>query len=130
MIHFFWFYLLYVFSSYVCRVQQCIQNIRLLHHNHAGVSGVLSAYEYNADRDSLLTLRAKLFVLLDQDEVTRNELVKRNTKYIGHFGPVPLEKANRFYLALHKEVLPRWVSDETMTLDMLLDELRSAYLVA
>ena len=90
----------------------------------------LTPYHYDAKRDSLLSLRGKLFVLLDQDEITRHELVKRNTKLIGHFGPVSIEKANGFYTALHKQVLPKWVSDETMSLEELVDELRNAYLIA
>lgn len=39
-------------------------------------------------------------------------------------------KATRFYEALHEELLPAWVKDETVTLDEAVERARMAYLIS
>lgn len=110
-------------------IKQCIKNIKAYHKDDPDIVQIIEKYT-PTHNESLLSLRAKFFILLHEDEYTRKELVQRKTKAIGFFGPVPVEKANRFYESLHNELLHQWVSNETISLHDFVDSLRMAYLIS
>lgn len=126
------FYILYCGDTamMIDVIKQCMQNIIGMHHNHPDVVDIVSKYAPDAEKDSILQLRMKFLILLEEDEYTRRELVEKKTSVKGHFGAVPLEKANQFYTTLHEQLLPMWVSDESVCLSDFLDHVRMAYLIA
>ena len=125
------FYILYCGdTNMLCDlIRQCVQNIALHFLQDSDMNRILDSY-LPSHTDSLHILRSKFFVLLHEDEKTRLELVHRDTKLKGYFGPVPLQKANNFYLMLHTDIIPKWVSDESITLEQFIDSLRDAYLIS
>lgn len=111
-------------------IHQCIRNIQQATEEYPVIKEILTQVYLPSVQDSVLQLRVKLLVLLDQDEVTRKELVTKKNKKRGYFGPVPLLKANAFYQALHGQLIPSWVSNEAVTLDDFIDKARMVYLIA
>jgi hypothetical protein len=125
------FYVLYCGDSLMISdiIRQCIKNIGMYYENDPEIVEILTQY-LPKPADSLLYLRSKLFILLNEDETTRRELVEKQKIGVGYFGPIPLSKANRFYVTLHSQIIPQWVSNEDITLSDLIDNLRMAYLIS
>ena len=81
--------------------------------------------------DSINKLRGKVLILLDQDEATRVALCASGaSELFPTRRPVCPKKATGFFQGMHNEVLPRWVKDETVTLENFVDEARMLYLIA
>jgi hypothetical protein len=125
------FYILYCGdTNMLCDlIRQCVKNVAAHYHYDPDMLSILEHYQPRFS-DSIHVLRSKFFVLLHEDEKTRIELVHRDTKLRGYFGPVPLQKANNFYVMLHTDLIPKWVSDESITLEQFIDSLRDAYLIS
>ena len=98
-------------------------------HGTEGVRQALEVYR-PADTDCLHTLRAKFLVLLDQDEATRVRLTTYRPPGVRDLVPLCPAKANRFYADLHKDLLPGWVRDETVSLSDFVDRARMTYLIS
>ena len=94
-----------------------------------GVAEALRTYTPSKS-DSLHTLRGKVLVLLDQDEVTRRRLCEFRSDVVRDWLPTCPAKATRFYAQLHSEVIPNWVKDEEVTLADFIDRSRATYLVS
>ena len=84
----------------------------------------------NIQTDSVHVLRAKLLVLLDQDEATRKEFTVFRPDSCRLRPPLPLAKADRFFAQLHETVIPQWLCNETISLNTLVDSARNAYLIS
>lgn len=110
-------------------IRQCMRNIVQYYEQDKEMKEIIAGFEPRPT-DSLLSLRAKLLILLNEDEITRVELVNKTSDLKGYFGPIPLAKANRFYVALHEHLIAKWVSDECVTLDEFIDDVRMAYLIS
>jgi hypothetical protein len=82
------------------------------------------------ETDSLILLQCKFFVLLHEDEITRQELVTRTTLCKGYFGAVPKDKASNFYESLHNKIFPVWISNEHISIEQFIDNIRMEYLVS
>jgi hypothetical protein len=76
-----------------------------------------------------VTLRGKVLVLLEQDEVTRRRLCEFKSDVVRDWQPTCPAKATRFYALLHDELIPNWVKDEGVSLSEFVDAARAAYLV-
>ena len=111
-------------------IRQCQGNILRRHHHDSALGSLLERYSPDPQKDPLLVLRAKFFVLLHEDEETRKELAEKAATSFGCFGAVPKPKASNFYHSLHHDVIPKWVSDEDVQLHDFIESLREAYLVA
>jgi hypothetical protein len=94
-----------------------------------GVTEALRTYA-PSQSDSLHTLRGKVLVLLDQDEVTRRRLCEFKSDVVRDWLPMCPVKATRFYAQLHSDVIPNWVKDEEVTLSDFIDQTRATYLVS
>lgn len=125
------FYILYCGDKHMITslIQQCARNILATHDNAREIKEALDRF-MPRERDGLLHLRVKFFVLLHEDELTRREFTNRTTSLVGHFGPIAVEKANNFYQEMHITIFPHWVSNEEESLDDLVNSLRMAYLIA
>ena len=99
------------------------------HFQNQGVSDALQSYT-PSDSDCIHTLRAKVMVLLDQDEVTRRRLCEFKSDLVRDWKPMCPNKANRFYEELHTELIPSWVKDEGVTLSDFIDGVRATYLAS
>jgi len=110
-------------------IRTSINNIKLRFKQNTTIHYLLEQYEPRQS-DTLLVLQAKFIVLLHEDEGIRKELTERKVHNVGKYGPIYLEKANRFYNELHTSILPKWACDESMTLDQFIDYVRSIYLVS
>ena len=93
------------------------------------VEEALQKFAPKAD-DCLLTVQAKVLVLLHEDEITRRELVEKPAPHAGHFGPIPVLKANIFYQELHNTLVPKWISDEHLNTHDLIESARMTYLIS
>ena len=80
--------------------------------------------------DSMDMLRAKLVVLLDQDERTRRDFTTFRSDTCRLRQPLPPLKADRFYGQLHDEVIPKWICNEDVALETFVDDVRMAYLIS
>ena len=109
-------------------LEGCIANISAAHASE-GVRAAAAAYAPDPS-DSLHALRARLLVLLDIDEATRRRLCEFRSELVRDWQPACPRKASSFYAALHNELLPAWVKDETVTTEELVDRVRMAYLVS
>jgi hypothetical protein len=80
-----------------------------------------------AEGDSLNKLRAKFFLLLNEDGRMRERLGR-----VQHHLMISLcdLKAERFYDSLCDELIPVWIKDESVALEEFVDRLRAAYLVS
>jgi hypothetical protein len=85
--------------------------------------------------DSLDMLRAKFFILLNEDEDMRKfvanpsgESTKKKNKDIGFITPLCPEKAIYFYDELNHHVLPSFAQDQTIPLHTFIDMIREVYL--
>ncbi len=108
-------------------IQAAITNIGG-HHQTEGVREALRCYAASGC-DSLHTLRGKVLVLLEQDEVTRRRLCEFRSELVRDWQPLCPAKATRFYALLHDELIPNWVKDEGVSLSEFIDAARAAYLV-
>jgi hypothetical protein len=108
-------------------IQAAMVNIENQYHTE----GVTEALRSSAVKggDSLHTLRGKVLVLLEQDEVTRRRLCEFKSELVRDWQPVCPAKATRFYAQLHSELIPNWVKDEEVTLSEFIDSARATYLV-
>ena len=77
--------------------------------------------------DSVNKLRAKLFMLLNEDEVMRKKIGEPQKRGC-LIQPLCFRKARGFYTELYDQVMPWFIQDETITLEALVDRLRDAYL--
>ena len=109
-------------------VAGCVANIRAAHASE-GVRAAAAAFAPGPG-DGLHALRARLLVLLDLDEATRRRLCEFRSELVRDWLPACPHKASRFYAALHDELLPAWVKDETVTAEELVDRARMAYLIS
>ena len=77
--------------------------------------------------DTLDKLRAKFFILLNQDAVMRRKLGEDKGKgtIVKH---VDEYKAVRFYHDLNHIVIPGFAQDQTMPLEVFVDQLRDVYI--
>jgi hypothetical protein len=98
-------------------------------HGTPGVSEALKHFLPSHD-DCLHSLRVKLLVLLDQDEGTRRRLCNYTSKAVQRYTKVCPEKASRFYVDLHEQLLPDWIKNETVTSGEFVDRVRMAYLIS
>lgn len=98
--------------------------------------GVLDALHQirPTEEDTLDMLRAKFFILLNEDETMRKfianpsgEKTKKN-KDIGFITPLCPHKAVCFYDELNNQVLPAWAQDQTIPLFVFIDMIREVYL--
>ena len=81
--------------------------------------------------DSINTLRVKMLALLDQDEATRALLCAAGPSTLFPTRvPVCPKKATGFFQGVQATRLPRWVKDECVTLDGLIEDARMLYLIA
>jgi hypothetical protein len=80
-----------------------------------------------AESDSLNKLRAKMFMLLNEDEALRRKISEPQVKSC-LIQPLCYDKARGFYTELYDHVMPWFIQNETITLDALVDRLREAYL--
>ena len=122
-------YILYNSDAQFLRqiIQAAMVNIENQYHTE-GVTEALRSYAVKGN-DSLHTLRGKVLVLLEQDEVTRRRLCEFKSKLVRDWQPLCPAKATRFYAQLHSELIPNWVKDEEVTLSEFIDSARAAYLV-
>ncbi len=92
-------------------------------------SGVLEALVYMRPHvhDTVDRLRAKFFILLDQDLEMRKKICTDNGKssVVKH---TCIHKANRFFDELHQQVLPTYAQDQTIPLEKFIDMLRETYI--
>jgi hypothetical protein len=77
---------------------------------------------------SLACLRARFFLLLNQDHRMRTRLCQE--RVAGHLAPVCAHKACNLYDQLSDTVVTQWIKDERITLLDFIDRLKDAYLVA
>lgn len=82
-----------------------------------------------APGDSLDKLRARFFMLLNEDEGMRRELGAPPRKG-SPMTSLCQHKARRFYDELCDDILPGFTHNETVRLSELVDQLRAAYLQA
>ena len=80
-----------------------------------------------SDGDSLNKLRAKFFLLLCENEAMRKRMCEPRDSSM-FIAPLCHEKARLFYDELCDELVPRFLQNETVTLDVFVDWLREAYL--
>jgi hypothetical protein len=79
------------------------------------------------DRDTLDSLRAKFFLLLNQDMQMRRTLGEPRGK-AALVAAVCDHKATRFYDELSAEIIPRFAQNQRMTLVEFVDMLKECYL--
>ena len=77
---------------------------------------------------SLACLRARFFLLLNQDHRMRSRLCQE--RVAGHLAPVCPHKACSLYDQLHVSVVPQWIKDERVSVLDFTEQLKDAYLVA
>jgi hypothetical protein len=77
------------------------------------------------EKDSMVKLQARFFVLLNQDERMRLTISKPLGIHVQGLCP---HKAERFYDALADDVLPWWIKDERLSCEGLVDRVRAIYL--
>ena len=92
-----------------------------------GVKEALQAIAPAPDA-SLACLRARFFLLLNQDHRMRARLCQE--RVAGHLSPVCEHKACSLYDQLHDTVIPQWIKDERISLLDFAENLKDAYLVA
>lgn len=80
-----------------------------------------------SEMDTLDKLRARFFILLNQDMHMRKRLSKDPGKSC-ILSNVCDHKANRFYDELNNKVIPAFAQDETMSLDAFIESLRDTYI--
>jgi len=98
-------------------------------HECEGVSEALQPFLPSQD-DCLHTLRAKVLILLDQDETTRRKLCEFTTPAVKNYTPVAAEKADLFYAELHERLIPDWIKNESVSGGDFIDQARMAYLIS
>lgn len=99
-------------------------------HNSSPSLDVPLEWFMDTQSDSPHMLRAKLIVLLDQDETTRREFTAFQSETCRLRRPLPPLKADRFYEQLHVTVIPQWICNERVSLDTFIDNARMAYLIS
>ena len=77
---------------------------------------------------SISCLRARFFLLLNQDHRMRSRLCQE--RVAGHVSPVCAHKACSLYDQLNETVVPQWIKDERISLLDFVEQLKDAYLVA
>lgn len=92
----------------------------------AGVHAALQTMR-PSERDTLDKLRARFFILLNQDMHMRKRLGKDPGKSC-ILSNVCDFKANRFYDELNNRVIPAFAQDETMSLEAFIESLRDTYI--
>ncbi len=116
-------------SEFMCQViRSAAANIDA-EHECPDVSDALRPFLPSRD-DCLHTLRAKLLVLLDQDEATRRRLCEFTSPAVRNYSPVPPVKADLFYAELHGSLIPNWIKDESVSGGDFVDRARMAYLIS
>ena len=120
------FYLLYYDDTTLMRqiIATCAENIAR-EHPTPGVREALATLG-DTTLDSVHVLRAKLLLLLDQDEGSRRHLTEFAAKTARMPRPRCPHKGSRFYTDLHTH----WICDERVPLASLVDSARMAYLIA
>ena len=79
------------------------------------------------ESDSLNKLRAKFFILLNQDTHMHKRLINPTEKSCV-LCPVDRYKANVFFEDLNMNVIPAYAQDHTVTLEQFVDNIRDSYL--
>jgi hypothetical protein len=92
-----------------------------------GVMNALKDIQPGPDA-SLSCLRARFFLLLNQDHLMRARLCQE--RVAGHVAPVCPHKACGLYDQLNETVVPLWIKDERIGLHDFVERLKDAYLVA
>lgn len=77
------------------------------------------------ESDSLQTLRIRFFLLLNEDETMRKNLADLRSNIMVGLCPF---KAERFYDDLCDELIPMWIKDFHVSLDVFVERLRDVYL--
>lgn len=80
-----------------------------------------------SNKETIDKLRAKFFIMLNQDQQMRKKLSEDSGKssIVKH---VCKFKASVFYKALKTRVIPDFAQDESMSLETFIDNLRDCYL--
>ena len=144
-------YMLYVDDIPLLKqmISSAIMNISAQFFNSQAIGDILKFYE-PSPTDTVNKLRCKFLVLLDQvsvllvcipelhltrpnthaeqDEKTRHQLALYRTDVIRGRKAIDPEKADRFYDALHENLLPAWARNEDISDDALIDSVRGSYL--
>ena len=123
-------YLLYYHdTTFMCQIiNTCAENIARMHPT-PGVQEALASLK-DTSHDFVHVLRAKLLLLLYQDEGSRRYLCEFRSKVARMPLPLSPVKASRFYTDMHAEVIPKWICDERIPLATLIDNARMAYLIS
>lgn len=80
-----------------------------------------------SETDSLNKLRAKFFILLNQDMHMHKRLVEPTEKS-SVLCPVDRFKANVFFEDLNMHLIPAYAQDHKITLEQFIDSIRESYL--
>lgn len=127
------FYVLYHDDAQLVRgiIHSCVQHLRQCHcaRDHKDLEEALDWFA-QTESDSMDKLRAKLFILLDRDEKTRQEFTVFQPKTCQLRACFPVEKANRFYPELHDVIIPQWLPNESRSCRELIDDIRMGYLIS
>jgi len=130
--HYDWlFYVLYHddFSFVRQIISTSVKSIQASFNSTPELMGVLEWFG-ETSHDSMHVLRAKLVLLLDQDESTRRVFTSFCAEACPSRHPLSAQKADRFYCQIHDEAIPQWVSNENITLTSFIGDVRMAYLIS
>jgi len=105
-------------------IEECVLNIAD-EYTQEGVKDALQLMRPSPG-DSLNKLRAKFFLLLNEDEKMRKQLGNVKSTLMVSLCP---RKAELFYDSLCDELIPTWIKDEKIPLEAFIDSLRASYLV-
>ena len=130
--HYDWlFYVLYHddFSFVRQIISTSVKSIQASFNSTPELMGVLEWFG-ETSHDSMHVLRAKLVLLLDQDESTRRVFTVFSAEACPLRHPLSPQKADQFYCQIHDDVIPQWVSNENITLNSFIGDVRMAYLIS
>lgn len=112
-------------ADYIRRlIEESVLNLAREHPASDGVTDALQCMRPD-ERDGLHHLQIRFFVLLNEDEAMRRRLAAIKSHVVAGVCPY---KAERFYDALHSELIPGWVRDCRVSHADFVDRLRAAYL--
>lgn len=119
------FYVLYGSNLEYIRnlIEECVINIAQEYPSD-GVREILQRMR-PCPSDSLQKLRAKFFLLLNEDEKMRRQIDQVKSTVIVPLSP---HKGRRFYDEIADDIFPTWIEKEALDLNYLVDSLQSAYL--